>query len=88
MRPTTTLPHLLLPGALLAKLLPAFLPQNNLFCYPDSLGLKGKTSTFKESFFVFLVTSMVTERRSQLWHNTLLYFLLLGLGRPGSLLLF
>lgn len=78
-RPTPTLPHLLLLGAALAKLLPALLPQNSLFCCPDSLGLKGKTSTFKKSLFVFLVTSMVTERGSQLWHNTwLMVFLVIG----------
>lgn len=71
-RPAPTLPRLLLPGALLAKLFPAFLLQNNIFCYPRSLGLKGKPSTFKESLFAVSVTSMLTERGSQLWHNALL----------------
>lgn len=71
-RPTPPLPHLLLSGALLPKLLPAFLPQNNFFCSPDSPGLKGKTNTFKESFFVLPVTFVVPERGSQLWHRTLL----------------
>lgn len=35
---TPALPHLLLPRALLVKLFPAFLPQNNLFCRPHAWG--------------------------------------------------
>lgn len=68
--PTPALPHLLLPGAFLVKLLPAFLPRNNLFCCPDSWGLKGKSSTFRESLFVFPVSSLLNEQGSQLWHNS------------------
>lgn len=68
--PTPALPHPLLQSALLVKLLPAFLPRNNLFCHPDSWGLKGKTSVFRESIFVFPVTSLFNKQGSQLWHNS------------------
>lgn len=68
--PTPALPHLLLPSASSVKLLPAFLPQNNLFCHPDSWGLKGKSSLFRESLFVFPVTSLFNGQRSQLWHSS------------------
>lgn len=62
-RPTPPFPCLLLPGASLPKVLPTILPQNNFLCYPDSLGLKAKKiSVFKESFLVFPVTCVVTER--------------------------
>lgn len=66
---TPALPDLLLPSALSVKLLPAFLPQNNLFCHPDSWGLKGKSCIFGESLFVFPVTSLFNEQGRQLWHN-------------------
>lgn len=52
--PTPALPHLLLPGALLVKLLPAFLPQNNLFCLPGSWGLKGKSVCSGRAFLCSL----------------------------------
>lgn len=47
--PTPPVPALLLPADLSAKLLPAVLPQNNLFCCLDSPGLEGKPSVLKRA---------------------------------------